>query len=273
MTQLPPRLSRTLLGHYHEMMAAYHRSAAHKLPGGKGVIREDAVANFIGTWLSKRNRPHTNVFASAIGGEQLGPELDLVVLDEFDGVAWPIDAGAVNAVVTWEQIRVVVEVKSTLTEHTLNKACEAMNEVAAFAERNGDPVPTRLLFAYQIDPDLKDDLLYQFEEQGSDSYPFDAFVILQCGVFCSSELNDLRWGFASGLAPEKVANDGPYQDKAALEFGEQTRFARGFRSMGDGSHEETLMALACIVTNAVTDGKSTQALLSALKRVEYFPIS
>lgn len=272
MTQLPKRLSKTLLGHYHEMMAAFHRSAAHKLPGGKGVIREDAVASFIATWLSKRYRPHTNVFASALGGDQLEPELDIVVLDEFEGMAWPIDAGSVNAVVTWEHIRLVMEVKSTLTQDTLMRACEAMNEVAVFAERNGDAVPTRVLFAFQIDPDLQNDLLYDFKESGSGKYPFDAFVILPCGVFCSSELDLLRLGFESGLAPEKAANNGPSQDKATWEFCEETRYGHGFRPMGDGSHEETLMALACIVTNSATNGKSTQALLSALKRVEYYPI-
>ncbi|MGV1908480.1 MULTISPECIES: DUF6602 domain-containing protein [Agrobacterium] len=273
MTQSPTRLSRTLLGHYHEMMAAFHRSAAHKLPGGKGVIREDAVASFIATWLSKRYRPHTNVFASAVGGEQLEPELDLVILDEFEGVAWPIDAGSINAVVTWEHIRLVIEVKSTLTRDTLTLACEAMEKIEAFAAKTNCDVPTRLLFAFQIEPTLRDDLLYEFAASGSNSYPFDAFVILPCGVFCSSDLDSLRQGFASGLAPEKAVNDGPSQDKATWEYCEETRFAHGFRSMGDGSPEETLMALACIVTDSATDGKFTQALLSALKRVEYYPIS
>lgn len=266
------RLSKTMLGHYHELMAAYYRSAAHKLPGGKGMLREDAVARFVATFLPKRYRPHTNVFASVASGLQHDLELDLVVLDEFEGAAWPVDADSINAVVTWEQVRLVMEVKSTLGKEELEKACTAMNALAAFAEKTDTELPTRILFAFDIADEVRDKLLEGFEEFGSHTYPFDAFVILTLGTFCSDRFDLLRAGFDSGLGLGMADSDGPTQDRLTLEFCVATRFLRGFRPMGDCTPPDLLMALAAIASSAATNDKTTQALLSALKKAEHYPI-
>lgn len=57
------RLYRTLSGHHHELLAVLVRTGAHKLPGEKGRLREDAVARFIAAWVPKRFDVLPTVFA------------------------------------------------------------------------------------------------------------------------------------------------------------------------------------------------------------------
>jgi hypothetical protein len=71
------RLHRTLTGHYYELLAVFARTVAHKLPGEKGKLREDAVARFIATWVPKRFDVLTNVFAVTRTGVEAPAELDL----------------------------------------------------------------------------------------------------------------------------------------------------------------------------------------------------
>lgn len=236
------------------------------------MLREDAVAKFIATFLPKRYRPHTNVFASSSTGIQHELELDLVLLDEFEGVAWPVDADAVNSVVTWEHVTLVAEIKSKLRLQDLNKACDSMAKLESYAAAVKTEIPTRLLFAFDIDEDTRLKLLEDFAYKGSSAYPFDAIIILPLGAFVSEKFDLLRVGFENGLGPELASSDGPSQDKLTAEFAITTSLANGFMPVGDCSIVDTLISFATIATAAATSDKATQSLLSALKMVDHFPI-
>jgi hypothetical protein len=269
---LEKRLFKTFRGHYHELMAVFERSAAHKLPSVKGILREDAVAQFIATWIPRRYTTPTNVFATTMTSNELPVELDLVIHDSYDGFVWNLDAQAGNSVATWEQIRLIAQVKSTLNECGFNDACNAMLKVRSFADEVGSEMPICMLFAYKVDSDFYPFLLEKFVCERSGEFPFDAFVLLNNGAFFSDALRDLRVGIEKGLGPDLVMNDGPSQDRLTLEDCIETRIPNGYRQVGDGSIESTLLAFASLVTYASAGGKAIQALLSACMHRDYTPI-
>jgi hypothetical protein len=266
------RLFRTFRGHFHELMAVFERSAAHKLPGAKGVLREDAVARFISAWIPRRFSTPTNVFATTMAGSELAVELDMVVHDSHDGLVWGLDAQGGNSVATWEHIRLIVQVKSTLDEKEFNAACDAMRDVTSFAEGTGRSPPVCALFAYKVASDFQPFLIEKFVYQSSGSFPFDAFVLLDTGAYFSDSLRTLRIGIERGLGPELVLNDGPSRDKLILEDCMETRIPNGYRAVGDGSAESTLLAFASLATYASAGDEAIQALLSACMHRQYTPI-
>lgn len=265
------RIYLTFLGHFHELMAVFVRSAAHKLPGAKGRLRERAVVDFLSTWLPKRYTVPTNVFASSTSGRPLDIELDFVIHDSLEGAVWPIDGDAENTVATWEQVKLVGEIKSRLGEAAFSAACASMKKVTDFSEANGHR-PLRVVFAFEVEEDFEDQLLEKFTYQHGDAFPFDAVILLSGGAFVSDRLTELRIGFNRGLAPNLVQHDGPSQDILTIEFGTETRIPHGLRHMGDGTASDTLLAFAAIATFAAAGNNATQALLSACKMVDHHRI-
>ncbi|SFW24429.1 DUF6602 domain-containing protein [Luteibacter sp. UNCMF366Tsu5.1] len=260
------RLHQALTGHYYDLLSTYYSSAAHKLPSGKGILREDAVARFVSTWVSKRFNVLTNVFAVAADGEEAPSEIDLVVHDAERGSSWPLDAHHTNSIVTCEHISMTVEVKSHLTEKDLNDACASMNSFLEFLGCHHIDRPLRVLFAYEVAPDLLMAMQEKFAEQSSSFYPFDAFVFLKEGAYFadSQDMRALRLGIPKGLGPDEVENDGPSVDRMTMEDCVQSKYLNGFRWVPDGTPENNLLCLAALATFATAGASSTSALLAAV---------
>ena len=271
-TRKTKRLSKTLIGHYHELQATFARTAAHKLPSAMGALREDGVANFIETWLQKRYSAPTNVFATTRAGNEYPSELDLIIHDGDSGAIWKLDSQAGNSVATWEEIRLVAQIKSTLDEKEFEKACKTMSTIDQFSKDAGTERPITLLFAYKVDQTFDPLLLEKFVYSPSGAFPFDAFILLDHGAYFSDSLRELRIGIEKGLSPKKVQNDGPSQDRVTLEYIDTSHIPNGYRFVGDASPESTLLALAALATFATAGDAVTQALLAACVHSEYFPI-
>lgn len=268
------RLHVALTGHYHALMAQFSSSAAHKLPGAKGAIREDALATFLEAWVSRRYAVLTKVLAVAREGEEAPCELDLVLHDSSEGTAWKLDPQGLNSVVTFADIRLVAEVKSRLTQKELDKACASMRKLSAFQQAHQLEMPLRVLFAYYVAPRVLDSMLEAFCSNGRSHYPFDAFVFLHEGAYFADtrDLQALRIGIPRGLGPDEVANDGPSNDKIILEECIESKYPYGFRVVHDGSVETNLLSLATLATYATAGADATSALLSATIHREMVPI-
>lgn len=267
------RLHVALTGHYHALMAQFESSAAHKLPGAKGAIREDAVGTFLKAWVSNRFSVLTNVLAVAPDGTEAPSELDLVLHDSSEGSFWKLDAQGSNCVATYPHIKLVVEIKSLLTEAQLRKACTSMDKLTEFENSHGLS-PLRVLFAYRVDANLLEDMREQFCTYGSTYYPFDAFIFLHDGAYLADrqDLQALRTGIPKGLGPEEVANDGPSADRMTLEYCMESKYANGFRLVHDGKVETNLLSFATLATFATAGAEATSALLSAAVHREFSPI-
>lgn len=272
-TKPDKRLYRAIQGHYHQLMADFKRSASHKLPSAKGRLREAAVATFLSAWIPKRYTPLTNAFATTLDGNELPIELDLVVHDGYEGVAWPLDSQGVNNVVTWEQVRMVVEVKSTLDREQFKKGISVAKKIREFCEEiPSSSRPLVVLFAFQVDAEFVADLHYDLTHSYQSAYLFDAVILLDEGAYFSDSFRELRLGIERGLAPNLVVNDGPSRDQMILEDCEVRPDSMGYKAVGDCGPEITLLAFAAIATAASSGDEAVQALLSACKHVEYSPI-
>ncbi len=271
--QKQKRLLQSLTGHYHELLSVFSRSATHKLPSAKGILREDAVSKFITSWIPNRFTTITNVFATTRRGNELQTELDIVVHDSNSGAVWNLDADGHNSIATWEEIKLIVEVKSTLNEKEFNQACKSMSKVSAFVDSENSARPLRILFAYKVDEKFSDLLMEKFTYSLSDNMPFDAFILLEVGAFFSDTLQELRIGIENGLSPSFIANDTSSQNKIIEESCMETRIPNGYRIVSDGTNESTLLSLAVLSTFATAGDDTTQALLAACKTQEYIPIN
>ncbi len=268
------RLQAALSGHKHELLAAFARSAAHKLPASKGRLRENAVSRFLSAWVPRRFSPVSNVFATDPVLGEFESELDLVLHDSHDGACWPLDNDQENSIVTWKDVKVVFEVKSTLDEKTWTNACSVMTRLATWAGADNDnphPLPLRVLFCFRTD----DAFAHTFHEHciyGSvGSIPFDAIVLLDQGATFGPRLEELEVGLRYGLVPSQVADDGPSQDKLLMRQLIETRIPHKFRSCGE-TPEEGLMALAALASLACSGEEITKSLLSALRDTRHNPI-
>jgi hypothetical protein len=268
----PKRLQKSLTGHYHELKAVFHRTAAHKLPSAMGALREHAVSRFVSTWIPKLYSVPTNVFATNRNGVEFAQELDLVIHDGSTGSLWPLDADGRNSIATWEEIRLVMQIKSTLAEKNFKEACETMAAIPEFANASDTPCPIKVLFAYSVQEEFLPFLLEKFTYSSSGTFPFDAFILLDHGAYFADPLRNLRIGIERGLSPKMVENDGPSQDRLIWEFVEDTRIPKGYQGVGDCSPESALLSLAALSTYATAGDAATRALLAASTHSEHVPI-
>jgi len=266
------RLLATFKGHFHELMAVFHRTSAHKLPGKKGALREKAVAKFLQSWIPKRFSILTNVFLVTRFGDEIPYEVDAVIHDSHTGISWPLDADAENYVATWEEVRLIVEVKSVLNEKIFKQACESMSKVIEFANKHNLKLPIIALFSYQGDDNFIDPLLEYFIYSHSNDYPFDAFILLNKGVYFSDKLRELRVGIERGLSPSLVKKDGPSQDKLIIEDCVVSRIPEGYKAVYDCSPEGNLFVFAVLAIYSAAGDDITQAFLSACMKPRYNPI-
>lgn len=266
------RLFQSLSGHYYQLKSVFEKTKAHKLPGSKGKLREDAVARFISLWHSSRFKSITNVFATTNMGKEFPLELDIVTHDGNSGAVWPLDSDSENSVATWEEIKMIVEVKSTLDENSFEKACTSMDKLTQFSKEESTVVPLRVLFAYKVDDDFYPFLMEKFTYSYSESLSYDAFIILDCGAFFSDGIRELRAGIGKGLSPELVKNDGPSQDRFTMEDCIESRIPEGYKSVADSSNEIILLSLAVLATYATSGNDTVQSLLAACINPDYNPI-
>ena len=266
------RLLKTLTGHYHELCSVFARTAAHKLPSAKGMLREKAVERFIAEWLPNRFTAQSNVFATTRTGREFSSELDIVIHDSNSGAIWNLDAYGENSVATWEEIKLIVQVKSILRESDFDNACESMSGISTFSEEEGIDIPIRILFAYKVHENFAGSLLEKFTYSSSDSYPFDAFILLDLGAYFSGSLRELRVGIEHGISPNLVANDGPSQSKLIVEDCIESRIPNGYQLVSSGENEITLLSFAALTTLATSGDDTVQALLAACMQPEYYPI-
>lgn len=232
----------------------------------------DAVADFIRTWVQKRFSVPTNVFATTRLGNEYPSELDLVIHNGDSGALWELDALGGNCVATWEEVRLIAQIKSTLDEAEFDKACKAMSHVDEFTKTVQTRRPFTILFAYKVDDSFLDDLMEKFTYSTSGAFPFDAFILLDQGAYFSDSLRELRVGIEKGLSPSQVKNDGPSQDRLILEDCVESRIPNGFRGVSDRSPESALLSLAALATLATSGDDVTRALLAACIHSKHFPI-
>lgn len=266
------RLLATLTGHHHQLLAAFKKSSAHKLPSAKGALREKAVADFVQTWTQKRFCIKTNVFAITRSGNEFPSELDLVVHDSNSGAIWNLDDEGANCVATWEEIKLIAQIKSRLGEKEFNDACKTVSKIDCFAESVKTERPLRLLFSYQTTDSLWSYLEERFNYTDSRKIPFDAFVLLDKGAYFSYPLRELRVGIEHGLSPAKALNDKRAQSAMIQEDCLETAQTGGYAMVGDGSPENTLLAFAALIVFATSGDELTGAFLSACQHSEYSPI-
>nr|WP_063570571.1 DUF6602 domain-containing protein [Luteibacter rhizovicinus] len=266
------RLLKAMTGHHQQLQSVFSMTSSHKLPGAKGMLREQAVANFMKLWIPKRFSVPNNVFATTRKGDEFPSELDLVIHDGDTGSVWPLDMQSSNSVATWEEIRLVVQVKSTLGEKQFAEACGAVRSIEEFAKNAGTETPLRVLFAYRTAAQFVDLLLEKFTYSSADAFPFDAFILLDHGAYLSDSLKELRIGIGRGLSEEQVKNDGPSQDRIITEDVMQSGIPYGYRAVEGSSSETTLLALAAIATRASAGDEAMQALLAACVHPDYSPI-
>ncbi|WP_306565966.1 DUF6602 domain-containing protein [Aquabacterium sp.] len=257
--QIGSRLFKTLHGHLLQLQASFVRSAAHKLPGSKGRLREMAVSDFLASWMPKRYSPLTNSFLSHDSAGVLNNEIDLVLYDSHAGPQWPLDAENSNWFLAWDHVKVVLEVKSTLDAEEWGKATRNMDEIERFAGKADTNCPPRILFAYRVDDAFRD----EFESNLLASQPFDLIVVLQGQAFASPNDIKLISAFETGLSPEQARNDQRAVEADLRDFiglGSQS-----FRRLANKS-EHALMAMIYWCTNACAGSDMTRSLLSALGR-------
>lgn len=267
----PHRLRKTFEGHKHELLAAFARSAAHKLPGAKGSHREDAVSRFLATWVPHRYSPATNVFATSPDLGEFNRELDLVLHDSYEGGRWPLDGDKLNTIVTWEEVRAVLEIKSELNERTWSDACRSMHELTVWAggsDAHAASLPLRVLFSFRTAPLFFADVMEKFSYAPHEEIPFDAIVLLDEGAWFGPRLELLEIGLQRGLVPSQVERDGPSLDRIILRSCMETRIPEHFRCAGVNP-EEALLALAVLTSYCCMGERITRSLLAALTRVEY----
>ena len=140
-----------------ELVAAFERSAAHKLSGSKGHIRYNAVARFLQVWMPTRYTALTNVFASDIEAGPFKNQLDLVLHDSDEGSQWPLDGENENWIILRMHVKIFIKIKSTLDKNTWRETECAMDAVKGYSTVDSGSHPHKVLFAYQLDSEFAAD--------------------------------------------------------------------------------------------------------------------
>lgn len=272
------RLIKTLDAYAQLLKTRYAFSAVHKLPGSKGKLREDAVAEFLSAFVPANQTVATNVFATTINGDEYPREIDLVVHDASRGGLWHLDTFGENAVCNLEGISVVMEVKSILGPKELEEAERQAGELKAFCEEHGIETPPLVLFCYDVAQEMKSAQSPHWmgkstiDEKALEArLPFSMFICP--GQFCyvSDGHDEFAFGFEQGLSSLDAQGDGTVQDRIiSLRFTD-SRYARQFTEVGTSAGEH-LLAIAAFVSDVSGQSAHTRALLSSATRPRRNPI-
>lgn len=263
------RLAKTLMGHHYELLAAFARSAAHKLPGSMGRLRENALAKFLQVWIPRRLTCPSNVFATHEGVGNFELEIDLAVYDSTEGPMWPLDCEEENLFLAYRHTKAVIEVKSTLDADTMAQAVKSMRAFDDYMEQveNSDfekdkpglTRPSKILFAYRVDADYFGCDFQELLVYGPD--PFDLIVILGTGAYFADRVRAMAIAFGRKLTKDEARGD---VDAINREMGYEFCGAPSRYRRETFSPDDTLMALIYALTDRCAGSELTGALLSAL---------
>lgn len=268
------RLGRTLHGHHMELLAAFERSAAHKLPGSKGRLRENAVAKFLMGWMPKRYSALTNVFASDPEAGAFENEIDLVLHDSHEGPEWALDGEDENWVVSWEHVKVVFEVKSTLDASTWRAAEQSMNAIEGYARLRRGALPLRVLLAFRLDRDFEDDPGgFRSSIELAITHPFDLIVVLGHGAYYAPNVEEIALAFLNGITAEQASSDLRVANARLKTFVASSHQKYWpYCALATGT-ETTLMAFIFACSERCAGSGTTLALLHALGAAgQYIPL-
>lgn len=148
-----------LEGTAESMWATFSTSSASMRPDHKGGPREKVIREFLSQRLPTKwgvTRGHV-----IYSGDRTTGEFDLIVYDTNHCPSWTVDKDDdPRRLVPLEAVVGIVEVKSTLTDSTLN---DALNKIGEFDEALREHEletsyrPFRYLFAYKLDKKAKFD--------------------------------------------------------------------------------------------------------------------
>lgn len=272
------RLIKSLDAYAQLLRARYAFSAAHKLPGSKGKLREDAVAEFLSAFVPANQTVATNVFATTINGYEYPREIDLVVHDAARGGLWHLDTFGENVVCNLEGITAVMEVKSILGPKELEDAELKAGKLKAFCDEHDIKTPPFVLFCYDVAPEKESpNPPYWMGKDTIDEKALEArlpFAMTVCpGQFCyvSDEHDEFAFGFEQGLSSYDAQNDGTAQDRIVSLRYADSRYARQFINVGTSAGQH-LLAIAAFVSDASGQNSYTGALLSSATRPRRNPI-
>lgn len=133
------------------LLAQFERSAASSRPDHKGKPREAEVRKFLRQVLP----PKWGVAQAHViyGGSQTSLEFDVVVYDMLETPRWPCEDGDdARLLIPIEAVLGIIEVKSSLTDRSLNEARAKIGEFDTIAGRRiGETEfrPFRHIFAYR----------------------------------------------------------------------------------------------------------------------------
>lgn len=137
------------------MWATFKASAASSRPDHKGGPREQQVRQF----LKERLPPKWGVTRGHVffSGDTTSQEFDVIVYDALNCPSWTLDGSDdPRRLIPLEAVIGVIEVKSTLDDHTLRAAIDKISEFDSIVEDGGIDSsyrPFRYLFAYRLDYD------------------------------------------------------------------------------------------------------------------------
>ena len=258
-----------------QLRAVFYRSGSHKLPGTMGELREDAVCKFINEWLPRRYRAVSNVLAVHQGNHELDRELDIAVLDDFDGFRLPLDAKGHVSLVAWTDIRVHCEVKSVLNNREYENACAAAAACQDFARETETPAPKSILFAFDADAKWRAEYLDAEVLSGCTNSPFDAIIILGSTPAFSPQMLRLAQQVELGLSRAMRDNDGHAAEREiSLEVTYSAR-QQPFQLVGEATDEHGLLALMAFVSyelDSDDEKRFSDELILAATRPIYNPI-
>lgn len=272
------RLIKSLDAYAQLLRARYAFSAAHKLPGSKGKLREDAVAEFLSAFVPANQTVATNVFATTINGDDYPREIDLVIHDAARGGLWHLDTFGENAVCNFEGITVIMEVKSILGPKELEDAERKAGELKAFGDEHGIQTPPFILFCYDVAQEKNSaKSTHWMGKTTIDEKALEArlpFAMTICpGQFCyvSADHDEFAFGFERGLSSHDARGDGAVQDHIISSRVADSRYARRFTEVGTSAGEH-LLAIAAFVSDVSGQSAHTGALLASATRPRRNPI-
>lgn len=272
------RLIKSLDAYAQLLQARYAFSAVHKLPGLKGKLREDAVAEFLSAFVPANQTVATNVFATTIDGDEYPREIDLAVHDAARGGLWHLDAFGENVVCNLEGITAIMEVKSKLGPKELADAEIKAGELKAFGDEHGIKTPPFVLLCYDVARKKKSaNPPCWMGRETIDQKALEAslsFAMTICpGQFCyvSDDHDAFAFGFELGLSSHDAQDDGTVQDRINSVRNAESRYARQFTQVGTSAGEH-LLAIAAFVSDVSGQSAHTGALLASATRPRRNPI-